>query len=196
MKYLVCIFSFFVFSLANGQSDSLTHSRLSLEIDLAPFILKGYSFSLKYSPKKFRKLALMGSVFSSDFPDAMMRKSNQKKHFTNLKFGPSFAIFSEYYFKNIKTGFYAGPAIFLYNNSVSMLQKTEIAKFKTLYPNIRLGYLWYPSKKTGFYLNPWFNVGSEINLDNKNQIEDINFEPHRLNYVLALHLGYTFNLRM
>ena len=45
------------------------------------------------------------------------------------------------------------------------------------------------------YVNPWFNIGSEINVDSKNEIDGIEFESNKLNYILALHIGYNFNFK-
>jgi elongation factor P hydroxylase len=38
-------------------------------------------------------------------------------------------------------------------------------------------------------------MGSEINLDDKNQLNGIEIEPNKLNYIIALHIGYSFNLK-
>lgn len=176
-----------------GQSESTT--QLSIEIDPAPFILGGYSFSLKYAPKSLPKTAFMASVYGSEFPNSMMNSTNKDNGWTDLKLETSYAVFAEFYLNNKRRGFYYGPSVFLYNKSVELASTNQEAKFKTIYPNIRAGYIWYPFKAVDLYLNPWLNIGSEINLDNNNHINEIEFEASSLHYIVALHIGYTFKLK-
>jgi hypothetical protein len=182
-----------LFSVSAIAQDTLMTSYISVELDPAPFILGGYSFSIKYSPKKMQKTAFMASVYSSDFPNSMMSNENQENGWTNLKLEASYAVFAEFYLKNKRRGFYYGPSIFLYDKSVELSSINERTRFRTLYPNLRAGYVWYPFKKVDLYLNPWFNIGSEINIDNKNSLNGIDYQRSKFNYILALHIGYSFN---
>ena len=190
MKHLIIALLTLNSSGVFAQTDS-TKSLVALELDPAPFILKGYSFSLKYSPKKTRKLAIMASIFSSDFPDGMMIKVNKDKGFTNLKLEPSYALFVEYYLNNQRKGFFFGPSIFLYNKSVSYIPTNERISFSTIYPNFRVGYTWYPFRKINLYIAPWLNIGSEINIDKENNVNNSEFTPNKFSYVVAIHLGYS-----
>jgi len=173
--------------------ETVKTSNISLEIDPAPFILGGYSFSIKYSPKEFPKTAFMASVYGSDLPDAMMSKQNKEKGWSNLRLETSYAIFAEFYLKNNRRGFYFGPSVFLYRKSVQLNSANERTKFKSLYPNLRAGYIWYPFKKVNVYLNPWVNIGSEINIDTKNRFGEVHYEANKLNYIAALHIGYSLD---
>jgi hypothetical protein len=169
------------------------HDRqFSIEVDPAPYLLNGYSVSLKYSPKKLPKTAFMASVYQSNFPNSMMSEENKSKGWTNLKIKTSYAIFAEFYLNAERKGFYFGPSVFWYNKNVTLQQAQTNTTFQTVYPNVRTGYVWYPFKKLNFYLNPWLNIGSEISIDDKNQIEGIEFKPNSFNYIIALHLGYRF----
>ncbi len=190
---LLLIISAILFSISTKAQDTIKTNYISLELDPAPFILGGYSFSLKYSPKNMPKTAFMASVYSSDLPNSMMSKENQENGWTNSKLETSYAVFAEFYLKNNRRGFYYGPSIFLYNKSVELSSTNEIAKFRTLYPNLRAGYVWYPFKNINLYLNPWFNIGSEINIDNNNSLNGIDYEPSKFYYIVALHIGYSFN---
>jgi len=182
-----------LFNLSALAQDSLKTHFISIELDPAPFILSGYSFSLKYSSKKIPKLAIMASVYSSKFPNSMMSNINSERGWIDLKLEVSYAIFTEYYFNNNRRGFYFGPSIFWYNKSVELKFVNERTEFTTLYPNIRAGFMWYPFKKIYLYLNPWFNIGSEINIDNNNRLNGVVFEPSKFYYIVAIHLGYSIN---
>ena len=85
--------------------------------------------------------------------------------------------------------------MFWYNKSVELEATNSRTEFSTIYPNVRAGYVWYPFRKIDLYVNPWFNIGSEINVDSKNEIDGIEFESNKLNYILALHIGYSFNFK-
>lgn len=169
-----------------------TNNYISVEVDPAPFILGGYSFSLKYSPAKFRHFSLMGSVYRSDFPDKMMSEENYENGFRNLKIKTSYAIFTDYFLRENRTGFYFGPSVFFYNKSVESNTTTEVVNFESVYPNLRVGYVLKPFKNSGFYINPWVNFGKEI-ITNKNEFFNQNdFVSEDFSYIVAIHLGYRF----
>ena len=186
------IFSLFLTATIFGQNREGT--QLAIEIDPAPYILKGYSISLKYSPKQLPKIAFMASIYQSDFPDGMMTKTNKNNGWKDMKIERSYAAFAEYYLNEEKRGFYFGPSVFWYNKSVELEAINNRTKLSTIYPNIRAGYIWYPFKKLDLYLNPWLNIGSEINLDKKNQLNGVEFVPNKLKYIVALHIGYKIKL--
>jgi len=175
-----------------GQHQEVT--QLALEIDPAPYLLKGYSLSLKYSPKKTPKVAYMASVYQSDFPEGLMTDTNKNRGWKDMKLETSYAAFAEFYLNEEKKGIYFGPSIFWYNKSVELEAINTPTTFSTIYPNIRAGYIWYPFKKLDLYLNPWLNIGSEINLDKNNQLNGVEFEPNKFNYIVALHIGYKIEL--
>ncbi len=175
-----------------GQNEA--KHQLSIELDPAPYILGGYSVSLKYSSANHPQIAYMASIYQSDFPDGMMVKSNKNKGWTDMKIKTSYASFVELYLNKERKGFYFGSSAFWYRKSVELETINRRTEFSSIYPNIRVGYVWYPFKKLNLYLNPWFNIGSEINLDKKNQLNGIEFEPNKFNYIVALHIGYSLKL--
>lgn len=193
MKKLLIVFTL-VFCLSKAfAQEKYCKTSVSVELDPAPFILNGYSFSFKYSPTEFPETAFMISVYGSDFPDAMMSSNNKGRGWTDLQMKTSYAFFVERFLRNDRTGFYFGPSVFLYNKSVASATFNERAVFTTLYPNIRAGYVCYPSEGIDLYINPWFNFGSEINMDKKNELHGIIFEPGRFYYIAAVHIGYSLN---
>ena len=163
---------------------------ISIEVDPAPFILGGYSVSLKYSPQTMRHLTVMGSVYSSALPDKMMDKSNYEKGFRDLKIETSYALFADYFMKPNRTGFHAGPSVFFYSKSVESHPDARRQNFHSIYPNVRIGYVYKPFKKCGLYFNPWFNMGKELVTKRDNVAQGEIFIPGRFSYILALHVGY------
>ena len=178
-----------IFNLSlRGQNE--TKHQLSIELDPAPYLLGGYSVSLKYSAENTPKIAYMAAIYQSDFPDGMMTETNKDKGWTDMKIETSYAAFLEFYLNEERKGFYFGPSVFWYNKSVELESVNSRTEFSTIYPNIRAGYIWYPFKKLDLYLNPWCTIGSEINLDEQNQLNGVEFETNAFNYVVALHIGY------
>lgn len=191
MKKIFMIATLAISMHVYGQ-DSVNHF-FAVEFDPLPFISGGYSVSLKYSPKIVPKTLFMGSVFSSNFPNKMMSKTNMENGWTNMTIERSYAIFTDFFLNNQRKGFYYGPSAILYNKSVAQKSTDERIYFSTIYPSFTLGYIWYPFPKFGFYLNPWFNLGSEISLDENNRFNDKIFTPNRFNYIMTLHIGYSFS---
>jgi hypothetical protein len=174
----------------NNSVNGHSNNYLSLELDPAPFILGGYSVSLKLSPAKLPHLTFMGSAYSSKFPDNMMNKPNYEKGFRSLKINTSYAFFVDYYTGQNRSGLHFGPSVFLYSKSVSARFSPAIASFSSIYPNIRVGYLYRPFIQSGFYLNPWFNYGKELFIGDGNTLEGVKFLSNTTSYILAIHLGY------
>lgn len=193
MKKLIIINLLVLFMIKLSFAQEGDKNRfISLEIDPAPFILNGYSFSLKYNPKFLNNTTIMGSIYSSDLPDALINKTNKDNGWAELELKTSYAIFVDYHFSDNFRGFHIGPSLFYYNKSVKLTDINEIIKFSTIYPNVRFGYTWFPFENINFYLNPWVNIGSEINIDSKNQFNGIEYNADSFSYILALHLGYRF----
>lgn len=177
----------------SAQDDSLTPERqsyLSIEVDPTPFIFGGYSFSLKYSPVCNNHVSIMGSVYSSSLPDKLLSKENYDKDFRDVKLNTSYALFADYFLKSNHTGFHFGPSAFFYSKTVGLNESTSILDFKSVYPNIRVGYVYKPFAKSGFYLNPWFNVGKEFIVDGSSIIEGKHYSTGGISYIVAIHLGY------
>ncbi|MES2849238.1 MAG: hypothetical protein V4685_09285 [Bacteroidota bacterium] len=193
MKKLQILLLIFICLKADAQNDSINdHSKnyLSIELDPGPFILGGYSFSLKYSPEKLKQVTFMASVYSSKFPNSMMGKTNYEKGFRNMKMKTSYAFFADYFIKPGRSGFHFGPSVFFYDKSVGLSSSAAVANFKSIYPNIRAGYVYRPFKKIGFYVNPWINFGKEFVVGNNNSIEGRKFTINTMSYVAAIHFGY------
>lgn len=195
MKTLVTIILMALSMGVYAQADSTTctyKKTLSVEIDPAPFILGGYSFSLKYSPKNMEHWSFMASVYSSRFPDKMMSTENYEKGFRDQKMNPSSAVFVDYYLKNNRKGLHFGPSVFWYNKEIGHKEYSETTKFNSIYPNVRLGYLFNLCKSEKFYINPWMNVGHEFIIGNSNKIQGNSYKPSAVSYIIAVHLGYRF----
>jgi len=193
MKKLIIIILLATSFTSHAQTGTQSEGRknyLSVEVDPAPFILGGYSFSLKYSPAKFRHLSIMGSVYSSHFPDKMISKPNYEKGFRDLKIETSFAFFADYYLKSNNTGLHFGPSVFYYSRTAQLENSGDRAAFKSIYPNVRIGYVFKPFKKAGFYINPWINVGKEMGLGKRNHLSGAEYTFSKISYVPAIHLGY------
>ena len=190
LKVILLLLLSYTVNAENGVTGNNSKNYVSLELDPAPFILGGYSFSLKYSPKQMKHVTFMGSVYSSNFPDKMMSKSNYEKGFRDLKIKTSYAFFADYFFKENRTGLHFGPSVFYYSKSVKNNSTDDLTNFKSIYPNIRLGYVYKPFRNSGFYLNPWLNFGKEIVSSGKNKINNKEFLNEKFSYIIAIHFGY------
>lgn len=165
-------------------------SSLSLELDPLPFALGGYSFSVRYADGHLPHWSAMASVFSSDFPDGMLSAANKEAGWSDLHFRPSQALFVDYSFSGTGRGFFAGPSVFLYNNEVTHAPTGEVRTFRSIYPNLRVGYTWFPFKKAGLYLSPWVNLGRETIIGAPASSEAPEYEMTDIKYIAAIHLGY------
>lgn len=163
---------------------------ISLEVDPMPFIFGGYSFSVRYARRHLPHWSAMGSVFSSDFPDGMLSTTNRDAGWGSFHFRASQALFVDYNFSGTGRGFFAGPSVFVYNNEVTYEPTGELHAFTSIYPNVRLGYTWFPFAKSGFYLSPWMNLGRETMIGAQGASEAPEYVLDDVKYIVAIHLGY------
>ncbi len=178
---------------AHAQTTTRTEvagSSVSLELDPAPFFLKGYSFSLRYAPKRLSHWSAMASLFSSHFPDGMMMDVNKEAGWRNARIGPSQALFVDYSITGNGEGLFFGPSVFLYHRSVTHEPAGTICSFTTAYPNLRAGWTWFPFKHAGLYVSPWVNVGREIMVSGQPHAEAPVYALPDYSCIVAVHLGY------
>jgi hypothetical protein len=168
---------------------------LSLELDPAPFLLNGYSFSLRFSTPKLAHWSAMASVFAADLPDGMIPEADRDAGFSGLRFKPSHALFVDYTFRDDGRGFYCGPSVFLYDNRVHHDPSGTEHAVRTIYPNLRVGYTCFPFRRAGLYLSPWVNVGNEMALDARDASDGPHYEPAGFKYIVAVHVGYRYDFR-
>ncbi len=176
------------------ETDRSTTHYLAIELDPAPFIFGGYSVSAKYSPKGAEHFTLMGSVYRSSLPDALMSAANKDNGFKDVKLETSYAVFVDYFIAEDRTGFHFGPSVFLYSKTVGKNETSDRASFKSIYPNVRVGYLYQPFEGIGLYVNPWVNIGKEIFLGENNRVGTTEFVPNDISYIAAIHIGYQVDL--
>ena len=191
-QYIRIIAAILLISSGIHAQTQPNRSAISIEADPAPFILGGYSVSLKFSPRTIRHFTVMGSVYSSALPDNMIGKSNSDKGFRDLKIETSYALFTDYFISSKRTGFHAGPSVFFYSKSVGNNLEAGRQSFRSIYPNLRIGYLYKPFKKSGLYLDPWFNIGKELVTNRNNVPQGEIFISDKFSYILAIHVGYQF----
>lgn len=166
---------------------------LSVEIDPAPFVLKGYSVSVKFSPKKLSHYSIMGSVYSGDLPDKLMSKENLDKGWKGAHINTSYALFTDYFIKEDRRGLHFGPSVFYYRKSIELKGSTETKNYSSIYPNIRIGYTFNFCKNSRLYIDPWLNFGKELNVDGNPKINSTEYKNNAFNYVMAVHVGYRIN---
>jgi len=192
----ICLFT--IAGITHAQTGTVSadtgrqHS-ISLEIDPAPFVLGGYSYSFRYSNKHLPHWSIMASVFAADFPDGMLSKTNRNNGWKDVRFSCSKALFVDYHFKANGKGLFVGPSVFTYNSQAGNTSTGKTSSFKTVYPNLRVGYTWFPFKKTNLYVVPWLNMGKEFMVNHTDAAAGPRYQADNFKYILALHIGYKYS---
>ena len=194
LKKVVFILTLVIFAHCLQAQTNSGKTVLAIEIDPAPYLTGGRSVFVRYK-KDVSKISVSAAVFGgSELPGFLMTKENKNNGFTAEKIRLGYAVFGDYFMKGEHKGLYFGPSLFLYNKSISKTNSPETARYSVLYPNVRLGYIWYPFSRINLYVTPWLSLGSEINLDSKNEINGVKYKPRILDYIVAIHFGYSFSL--
>lgn len=161
---------------------------VAIELDPAPFVLSGYSVSLKVAPPQWKRFTLMGSVFSAHMPDAMMRKSNRDNGWTGVHIMQSAALFVDYYPSATQRGWHTGPNFFWYDRSMFNEVLQLSGGYKSGLYGWRAGYVWQPVRKAPIYLNPWLLAGWESAFPG--QAKQPGFQTNGFSWILAVHVGW------
>jgi hypothetical protein len=182
-----------IIQTCEAQTTKKKQHTIALEIDPAPFIMEGHSFSVRYSNENLPHWSFTGSTFSGKYPNGLLSKANKNNGWENLEFKCSNAVFADYHINADRKGLFFGPSLFSYKNEIENKNAGNKIRFRTVYPNVRVGYNWFPIKKLDLYLSPWVNVGKEFSIDSRNKYNNLTYQTNNIKYIAALHIGYKYS---
>ena len=168
-------------------------SRLSVEIDPLSFILKGYSFHMKYQPMFSERVLIGIGTYGLDVPEWVVNsdKDNRDKGW-DVRIRRSFFVNGEYFPKKANYGWFIGEQIGLQSFRVS--NRSEVlgsSDFNTILLMTYAGYSWHPYKGS-FYIKPWVGLGYLEKIDGINRIGTMRYDVGPLYPFFTFHAGYTF----
>jgi hypothetical protein len=168
-------------------------SRLSLEIDPATFILRGYSFHIRYQPMVSKRLLIGVGTYAFDMPQPLINLNGMNKdEGWKVKVRNAYSLYGELFFKEANYGWFIGEQVGFQRFRVSNNKEAAgPAKFNCLVLMTYLGYSWHPYKGS-FYIKPWVGLGYTSRVDGTNTVGSMRYDIAPLIPFFTFHIGYTF----
>jgi hypothetical protein len=168
-------------------------SRLSLEIDPATFILRGYSFHVRYQPMFSERFLIGVGTYAFDMPQALVNMNGMNKdEGWKVKVRNAYSLYGELFFTKANHGWFIGEQVGFQRFRVSNNKEaTGLAKFNCLVLMTYLGYSWHPYKGS-FYIKPWLGLGYTSRVDGTNTVGSMRYDVAPLTAFFTFHIGYSF----
>ena len=168
-------------------------SRLSLEIDPATFILRGYSFHIRYQPMFSERFLIGVGTYAFDMPQLLININGiNKDEGWRVKVRNAYSLYGELFFVEANHGWFIGEQVGFQRFRVSNNNEAAgPAKFNCLVLMTYLGYSWHPYKGS-FYIKPWVGLAYTGRVDGTNTVGSMRYDVSPLAPYFTFHAGYTF----
>jgi len=168
-------------------------SRLSFESDPMTFLLKGYSFHLRYQPMFEQRLLIGGGTYALDLPPQYVNlNSLNRDEGWDVRIRSAYIITGEFYAKKANWGWFIGEQIGFQSFKVTTEREVSgSASFNNILFLTYAGYSWHPYKGS-FYFKPWIGLGYTDKVDGVNKVGSMKYNIAPLFPFLTFHAGYTF----
>jgi hypothetical protein len=177
-----------------GQGFGVHKTEFSIETDPTAFLMKGYSFHVRVKPASWGKVLLGAGTYGLDFPEmiADLNPDNRDEGW-KPRIRTAYAMFGEYYFKEVNNRWFIGEQIGVQNFRVKndREQLSGSADFSNVLLMTYFGYSWHPYKGA-FYVKPWAGLGYTSKIDGITTVGSLRYDVAPLFPFFTFHLGYTF----
>lgn len=177
---------------ALGQQAEQNKAKLSIEIDPATFVFKGYGVHLRYQPKNCNHLLFGVGAYAMDMPDMLVNfnKTNKDAGW-KVRLNSGYGLFGEHHFSQVNKGWFMGAQIGTQEYKVENESEGGNTKFTNVLAMVYGGYTWKPWQ-SGFYIKPWAGMGYTSKIGGGNNLGAKKYDIAPITMFATLHLGYTF----
>ncbi len=183
-----------VLLLASIKSMAQNNSRMevSVEVDPATFLFRGYGVHLRVKPAKSEHLLVGAGAYAMDFPDVFvdMNKHNRNKGW-EVRLNQGAGIFAEYFFSEVNNKWFVGGQLAIQEYEIGNTWLEGASKFTNGLIMPYAGYTWKPFDN-GFYLKPWAGIGLTSKFSGSDHLGSEVYDIAPIVMFATLHVGYTF----
>ena len=144
----------FVLVCLTANSQEQTRSKVTLGLDLTPFIYNGFSAKVGIIPKLYPRLAIELEVFSINIPESVinLNEANANNNWVE-KVQPGIVLYADRKLSENKNSFWLGGGVaYLNHNAKNTIENNQYQQLEYL---LRINYKWFPFVDKGFFLNPY-----------------------------------------
>ncbi|MFN8436249.1 MAG: hypothetical protein U0V72_01320 [Cytophagales bacterium] len=183
-----------IITLSNTVNAQSNDWQVAVETDPSTFIFKGYAAHLRVKPSFSNKFLIGIGTYALDLPDFMVKMNPNNKNW-NVRIQSAYALFGEYYFKNVNEKWFLGvqAGIQNYKNSHKEFSDANL-KYTNLLLMPSIGYNWKPFKN-GFYIKPWAGIGYTQLISGKTTVNSTKYDLSPIVPFVTVHIGYNFKIK-
>lgn len=168
-------------------------ARLSFEVDPFAFLLKGYSFHVRYQPTFSERFLIGGGTYAMGLPDQIVDLNGlNRDQGWEVRIRNAWLLYGEWYAKEGNNGWFIGEQIGFQSFKASLDRETTgSTNFNNLLLMTYAGYSWHPYKGS-FYIKPWIGLGYTHTVDGISRVGAMTYDVSPLYAFFNVHAGYTF----
>ena len=168
-------------------------TRISVEIDPATFVFKGYGIHLRLQPKNSAHLLLGLGAYAMDFPAVLVNLNQENKDMGwNVRLNQGYGLFSAYHFSEVNRKWFVGGQLAWQEYKVQKENVAGEAKFSNMLLMGLGGYTFQPFD-FGLYFKFWGGLGYTGKIGGDSFIGRDVYDISPILMFGALHIGFTFN---
>lgn len=167
-------------------------TKLSLELDPATFIFKGFAVHLRIQPEGINNLLFGAGAYAMEMPDVIVNinKGNKDKGWS-VRINQGYGLFGEYYFNEVNKKWFVGNQIGIQEYKIENKSTHGNEKFTNILFMGYAGYAWQPFD-SNFYIKPWVGIGYTSKISGNNKLNNFEYDISPITMFATLHIGYTF----
>lgn len=168
-------------------------SRISFETDPFSFLLRGYSFHVRYQPMFSERFLIGLGTYGMDLPDQIVNLNGlNSDRGWDVRIRNAWLVYAEWYASEVNNGWFIGEQIGFQSFDVSLSREVSgSTQFNNLLIMTYGGYSWHPYKGS-LYIKPWIGLGFTDKVDGVNKVGPMTYEVGPLFGFVTFHIGYTF----
>jgi hypothetical protein len=179
-------------TLAQEKTKKNDRTKISVEVDPATFVWKGYGIHLRIQPKNFDHLLIGFGTYALDMPNALVDlNSKNKNKGWNVRINQGYSLFGEHHFTEVNKKWFIGAQIGIQEFKIGKEGLIGNSKFKNFLGMIYVGYTFKPFKNN-LYIKPWLGIGYTTKISGSNILGNNTYDIDPLAKFATVHIGYTF----
>lgn len=168
-------------------------SRLSVELDPMSFLLKGYSFHVRYQPMFTERFLIGIGTYAMNVPETVLNMNPENRDVGwDVRIRGAYLLTAAFYPKRANHGWFIGEQIGF--QTLRVINDGEFpgaASLNNLLLLTHMGYSWHPWKGS-FFVKPWIGLGFNQMIDGTNEVGGKSYDLGPWSPFFTIHLGYSF----
>ena len=177
---------------AQQTEEQSKKTEISVEIDPATFLFRGYGVHVRVKPKNSDHFVIGAGAYAMDFPSVLVDLNNTNKDKGwDVRLNQGYGLFGEYHFSEVNKKWFVGTQLAIQEYKIQKDFYDGEAKYSTM---LLMGLGGYTLQPCDFhvYVKFWGGVGYTGKISGENFIGNAEYDISPILLFGALHIGYTF----